>query len=92
MVNTSLKLLILLILVDWSYGRLFQAWPYYNHSLRSYYNHSLQRILIKKRVEPNSLEIEQKSLIQDHHQTLDQMIRQRKIFLPNHGSFDPWGG
>ena len=49
--------------------------------------------LIQKRTDSNNVETEEQIEINSQlSDDTEQMIRDRKIFLPNQGSFDPWGG
>ena len=95
-----LRLLITLLILDTSSARPLWAWIYYDdYPLQEYpaldedatpYDDTY---VIQKRTESNNVETEEQ--IEINSQSSDdteQMIRDRKIFLPNQGSFDPWGG
>ena len=94
----TLRLLITLLILDASSARPLWAWLYYDdYPLQKYpldedasYDDTY---VIQKRTESNNVETEEQ--IENNSQLSDdteQMIRERKIFLPNQGSFDPWGG
>ena len=89
-----LRLLITLLVLDLSSARPLWAWLYYDdYPLQEYPLDENNRYLIQKRTESNNVETEEQ--IETNSQLSDdteQMIRDRKIFLPNQGSFDPWGG
>ena len=93
-----LRLLITLLILDPSSARPLWAWLYYDdYPLQEYpwdedasYDNTY---VVHKRTESNNAETEEQ--IETNSQSSDdteQMIRDRKIFLPNQGSFDPWGG
>ena len=93
-----LRLLITLLILDTSSARPLWAWLYYDdYPLQEYpLNEDTSyddTYLIQKRTQSNNVETEEQ--IEINSQSSDdteQMIRDRKIFLPNQGSFDPWGG
>ena len=93
-----LRLLITLFILDTSSARPLWAWLYYDdYPLKEYpLNEDTSyddTYLIQKRTQSNNVETEEQ--IEINSQSSDdteQMIRDRKIFLPNQGSFDPWGG
>ena len=93
-----LRLLITLLILDKSSARPLWAWLYYDdYPLQEYpLNEDTSyddTYLIQKRTQSNNVETEEQ--IEINSQSSDdteQMIRDRKIFLPNEGSFDPWGG
>ena len=93
-----LRLLITLLILDTSSARPLWAWLYYDdYPLQEYpLNEDTSyddTYLIQKRTQSNNVETEEQ--IEINSQSSDdteQMIRDRKIFLPNEGSFDPWGG
>ena len=93
-----LRLLITLLILDTSSARPLWAWLYYDdYTLQEYpldddtpYDDTYQ---IQKRTESNNAETEEQIEINSQlSDDTEQMIRDRKIFLPNQGSFDPWGG
>ena len=93
-----LRLLITLLILDTSSARPFLAWLYYDdYALQEYpldekapYDDTY---VIQKRTESNNVETEEQIEINSQlSDDTEQMIRDRKIFLPNQGSFDPWGG
>ena len=90
-----LRLLITLLILDLSSARPLWSWFYYDDYPSQEYplDHEDDRYVIQKRQETNNVETEEQT--ENYLQlsdVTDQMIRQRKIFLPNQGSFDPWGG
>ena len=93
-----LRLLITLLILDTSSARPLWAWLYYDdYPLQEYpldedapYDDTY---VIQKRTELNNVETEEQIEINSQlSDDTEQMIRERKIFLPNQGSFDPWGG
>ena len=93
-----LRLLITLLILDTSSARPFLAWLYYHdYPLQEYpldekapYDDTY---VIQKRTESNNVETDEQIEINSQlSDDTEQMIRDRKIFLPNQGSFDPWGG
>ena len=89
-----LRLLITLLILDTSSARPLWAWLYYDdYPLQEYPLDENNRYLIQKRTESNNAETEEQIEINSQlSDNTEQMIRDRKIFLPNQGSFDPWGG
>ena len=90
-----LRLLITLLILDTSSARPLWAWLYYDdYPLQEYpLNEDTSyddTYLIQKRTQSNNVETEEQ--IEINSDDTEQMIRDRKIFLPNQGSFDPWGG
>ena len=90
-----LRLLITLLILDKSSARPLWAWLYYDdYPLQEYpLNEDTSyddTYLIQKRTQSNNVETEEQ--IEINSDDTEQMIRDRKIFLPNQGSFDPWGG
>ena len=93
-----LRLLITLLILDKSSARPLWAWLYYDdYPLQEYpLNEDTSyddTYLIQKRTHSNNVETEEQIEINSRSSDdTEQMIRDRKIFLPNQGSFDPWGG